>query len=54
MQKDIEIRYESLLFNGSFSKKTKFRNIAWPEVDEAWKSLGTDCTTFCVRLCKIS
>lgn len=33
-------------FNGSFSKKTEFRNTAGPEVDEAWKSLSTDCTTF--------
>jgi hypothetical protein len=44
VEKDVKIKYETLLFNGSFFKESKFRGAAGPDVDEAWKSLGTDCT----------
>lgn len=38
-----EITYHTQRFNGSFFKKTVFRNDAGPEVDAAWESLGVDC-----------
>lgn len=40
---DIEIRYESVRFDGSFIKKSIYQQSAGPEVDEAWSGLGIDC-----------
>ncbi|GIZ47978.1 hypothetical protein CKM354_001105300 [Cercospora kikuchii] len=37
-----EITYYTQRFNGSFFKKTVFRNDAGPEVDAAWEGLGVD------------
>ncbi|EDN09593.1 predicted protein [Histoplasma mississippiense (nom. inval.)] len=39
--KDIDIAYESVLFNGSFTKASIYRQPPGPLVDEAWLALGT-------------
>ncbi|PGH07164.1 hypothetical protein GX51_01951 [Blastomyces parvus] len=39
--KDVDISYNPVLFNGSFSKETIYRQRAGPLVDEAWFALGT-------------
>jgi hypothetical protein len=33
-------------FNGSFKKENVFRLEAGPEVDAAWKAIGSDCKFF--------
>ncbi|ODH42645.1 hypothetical protein ACO22_01170 [Paracoccidioides brasiliensis] len=38
--KDIDISYETVHFNGSFTKKTIYRQRPSPEVDQAWYDLG--------------
>ena len=39
----IKMRYESVLFDGSFMNKSIYQQSAGPEVDEAWSGLGIDC-----------
>ncbi|OAX84481.1 hypothetical protein ACJ72_01152 [Emergomyces africanus] len=39
--KDVDISYKPVLFNGSFTKETIYRQQAGPLVDEAWLALGT-------------
>jgi hypothetical protein len=43
VQRDVEISYHVIRFNGSLLKENVFRQDAGPEVDEAWASLGVDC-----------
>lgn len=40
---DIDIKYKTVLFNGSFFKNTIYRQPPSPEVDRAWRDLGIDC-----------
>ena len=39
----VKVRYESVLFDGSFMNKSIYQQEAGPEVDEAWSGLGIDC-----------
>ncbi|MCJ1313511.1 hypothetical protein MMC25_007190 [Agyrium rufum] len=41
----IKIRFESVLFDGSFMTKSIYQQSAGPEVDEAWSGLGIDFRT---------
>lgn len=41
--KEVPIKYETKLFNGSFMAEDVYRQGAGPEVDEAWEALGVDC-----------
>ncbi len=41
--KDVDNSYHSVRFNGSFMKENVFRQIAGPEVDAAWESVGVNC-----------
>jgi hypothetical protein len=50
---DIEIRYESVRFDGSFMNKSIYQQSAGPEVDEAWSGLGIDCEIYRVPLVKL-
>lgn len=52
--KDVDIVYQPVKFQGSLLKTNVFRGDAGPEVDEAWKSLGTDCELLQLILRKIS
>ena len=40
---DIDMKFHSVRFNGTFLHENIFRQDASPEVDSAWKSLGADC-----------
>ncbi|ODA76826.1 hypothetical protein RJ55_07342 [Drechmeria coniospora] len=40
--KDVPIRYEAQLFNGSFMKENIYRQVGSPEVDKAWDDLGVN------------
>ncbi|KAH8129504.1 hypothetical protein ACSS6W_002068 [Trichoderma asperelloides] len=40
--RDVEIRYTSKEFNGSFMNENIYRQEGSPEVDEAWEDLGVD------------
>ncbi|WEW58382.1 hypothetical protein PRK78_003850 [Emydomyces testavorans] len=44
MLKDISVSYDTVQFNGSFSHESIYRQVASPEVDEAWLALGAECT----------
>ena len=48
----IKMRYESVLFDGSFMNKSIYQQSAGPEVDEAWSGLGIDCEMF--SLCPVN
>lgn len=41
--KDVSVKYENQLFNGSFMRENIFRRPGSPEVDKAWEDLGVDC-----------
>ncbi|KAG6015868.1 hypothetical protein E4U43_004646 [Claviceps pusilla] len=40
--RDVPLRYESHVFNGSFTKQNIYRQAPSPEVDQAWEDLGVD------------
>jgi len=40
--KDVDIKYETVRYNGSFFHETVYRGDASPEVDKAWTDLGVD------------
>lgn len=40
---DVGIKYEEVLYNGSFFHEQIYRKDPSPEVDAAWKALGADC-----------
>lgn len=42
--KEVPIRYETKLFNGTFMTEDVYRQDAGPEADKAWEALGVDCT----------
>ena len=42
--RDLDITYHTQLFNGSFMEENIYRQKGSPEVDEAWKALGIDCS----------
>lgn len=39
----VDIKYETVRFNGSLFRNTIYRQDPSPEVDEAWYNLGTNC-----------
>jgi hypothetical protein len=41
--KNVDIKYNPVLYNGSFFRETEYRKDAGPEVDAAWAGLGIDC-----------
>ena len=41
----VKLRYESVLFDGSFMHKSIYQQSPSPEVDKAWSDLGIDCKT---------
>jgi hypothetical protein len=41
--KDIDFKYTTETYNGSFFHETIYRQDPSPEVDGAWKDLGVDC-----------
>jgi hypothetical protein len=43
IQKDVDLSYNVIRFNGSLLKENVFRQDAGLEVDAAWASLGVDC-----------
>ena len=48
MMDDVKLRYESVLFDGSFMNKSVYQQPAGPEVDAAWSGLGIDFRTIVV------
>lgn len=42
--KDVRIHYKTQRFDGSLMHENIFRKNGSPAVDEAWQSLGVDCT----------
>jgi len=42
IDRDVGIQYHQQFINGSFEKKNIYRQMAGPEVDEAWMALGTN------------
>lgn len=41
--RDVNVNYETRLFNGSFMKENIYRRPGSTEVDQAWEDLGVDC-----------
>jgi len=42
--KEVDIKYDTQQFNGSFMQEAIYRKVGSPEVDAAWEALGVDCT----------
>lgn len=42
----VDIKYETVRFNGSLFTNTIYREDPSPEVDQAWYDLGTKCMSF--------
>jgi len=40
---DMSITYNKVKFDGVFKNESIYRQLASPEVDEAWEALGVDC-----------
>jgi hypothetical protein len=40
---EVDTSIHSIRFDGTFMKENEFRKEASPEVDAAWKALGSDC-----------
>ncbi|TWU74018.1 hypothetical protein ED733_000992 [Metarhizium rileyi] len=40
--KDVHVKYEPQLFNGTFMRESIYRQEGSPEVDKAWEDLGVD------------
>lgn len=40
---DLDIKYTTIRFNGTFFKNTIYRQAPSPEVDQAWRDLGIEC-----------
>lgn len=41
---EVDIKYSTTTFNGSFMQETVYRRFGSPEVDSAWEALGIECT----------
>jgi hypothetical protein len=41
---EVDIKYSTTTFNGSFRQETVYRRFGSPEVDSAWEALGIKCT----------
>jgi hypothetical protein len=41
---EVDIKYSTTTFNGSFMQETVYRRLGSPEVDSAWETLGIECT----------
>ena len=46
MLNEVDTSMRTVRFNGSFKKENVFRLEAGPEVDAAWKAIGSDCKFF--------
>lgn len=44
MMDGVDIKYETVRFDGTFFGDNIYREAASPEVDEAWRGLGIECT----------
>ena len=42
---EVDVRYSTTTFNGSFLQETVYRRSGSPEVDLAWEALGIGCTS---------
>lgn len=40
---ELDIKFHTVSYNGSFMKETVYRGKPSPEVDAAWSALGADC-----------